>query len=285
MSQEPSIPTILAGDDRMCKHQPSHQHVIDDNMVCFGWDHHPGTIKWHQLLAENIAQVDENETDTSYSDLAKLGKVNAFFVFLDQNDQPCKSISDGTWFEATRAEIRDRSRQHTANINNPTVVRDLKAFPVHHLLHSDSGGSNFIIGARKPFYPIHDKTVCFGWHQLFGTGWWHEIVLGLYLVYKKWDQTIYLQIRKQLTKEGFAIFLVFLDSNSMQTKMIQDGLWYQATEQEITVQSKQHFDEICKKGFGLDRWGGTTVCFGWYQLPGTTRWHETILGLFLIYQE
>jgi len=62
-------------------------------------------------------------------------------------------------------------------------------------------------------------------------------------------------MREQLTKEGCTKFLVFLDSNGRQTTTIQNGLWCQATEQEIVEQSKQHFENVCQKCFGVERQG------------------------------
>jgi hypothetical protein len=97
--------------------------------------------------------------------------------------------------------------------------------------------------------PVLQKPndVCFKSCRHPGTVRWRAIVKTYSGQYSEWKDEICTKVREDLALENITTFLVNLDPQGQLTKKIKDGLWYEATDEEILARTKERFVEDRKQ--------------------------------------
>jgi hypothetical protein len=108
-------------------------------------------------------------------------------------------------------------------------------------------GSNAVTTKRKPWSPILSNHVLFEMNHHPGTIQWEETVKIFSdntSDYPEWNHKVVDLVQEKMAKNGcYPIFLVFRNSQGKPCVSIREGLWYLATQEEITEQTKRQFLE------------------------------------------
>jgi hypothetical protein len=83
------------------------------NHVCLEWKHHPGTIKWREVvktLSRNSSVWTDDMVNLAKEKLAE-ENFTVFLVFLDLHGKPCLSIKHGLWYLASEKEVLEKTKQ------------------------------------------------------------------------------------------------------------------------------------------------------------------------------